>query len=110
MPVLNDGSFLYGAATCLIGAVTTVLEQITDTESGTTIDVRNQISAPSGRIVIPSFKNGTATAQKGTTATVPSVGDTFTLFAEAKVIQEVGHVYTQGDIQKYTFSFYKKIN
>lgn len=110
MPVLNDGSYLYGAATTLINAITTTLEQITDTETGTVIDIRDAIAAPAGRIVIPSFKNGTATAQRGSVSTVPSVGDTFTLFSALRVITEVGAVYTQGDIQKFSLSFYTKIN
>lgn len=110
MPVVNDGSYAYGSLVVAINSSSIVLEQITDTETGTVIDIRDQLNAPAGRITIPNFNNLTATGQRLTAATVPSVGNTFTFNGATWVLTEVGKAYTQADIQKFALSAYRKIN
>lgn len=116
--IYNDSSFStkYGTAYLPItgapgvGAVTGsfLAENITITVPSQSIDIRNHLNEPAGRILTPDFVNGSATVQ--VSGSFPNIGSTFGFDGTVYYLSEIGQTFALGDIYKASVNFNKKYN
>lgn len=112
--IINDSNFSTNYGTVYLPVTgsaitgTFLAENLTVTVPAQTIDLRNNLNEPAGRILIADFVNGSATLQ--VTGVFPSIGSTFGFKNNVYYFAEVGESYAQGDIYKANVNFNKKYN
>jgi hypothetical protein len=110
----NDSSFSTNYGTVYLpvtGSNVTGLflaESLTINQPSTTIDLRNQLNEPAGRIAISDFEHGNTTLQ--VSGAFPALGATFGFNSTVYYLSEVGRVYAQNEVFKSSVTFLKKYN
>lgn len=115
MPVVNNGTVAYGSYVITVSGVGYVAENVNPTMSSTVLERFNQVSEPSGQVIIPTFETATLTLQRPTsTASLPDIGSvasgaTASGLAGSWFVSEASGAFEQGSIQKVNVTVRKTV-
>jgi hypothetical protein len=115
MPVVNNGTVAYGSYVITVSGVGYVAENVNPTIGSTVLERFDELNAPSGQVLIPTFETATMTLQRATaTSALPTIGSlavggTASGIVGSWFVSESSGAYEQGSIQKVNVTVRKAV-